>query len=446
MLLAAHLCHTGILWEPETFPLAAAQQMLKGHSLYAGIWYDKPPLAPLLHAALGAQGGAPLRIAGALYSFGCALLAFAFARELWGVREGLWAAGLLTFFLIFDFPASVIPLGPDLLTVAPHLGAAWLAWRGNPFLAGCCAAVAFLANTKGVFVLFAALVFAWPGVPVVLAGFAVPCLVALAFLAATGAWTGYQEQVWIWSSLYAANPFLPHPFLNGLQRTGNWLGFHAALLIGAAWRVPWRFVAWIEVSLIAVSLGLRFFPRYYLQLLPPLTMLAAYGAARLPWRNWAMLALLLVPLIRFSPQYWTAASHKPWADTAMDRDSREAGALLRNLSRPGDTLLIWGYRPELWVYSGLPDASRFLDSQPLTGVPADRHLTESSPIDRTRPLAARLALARTNPTFLADGLSLYNPALSIPAYPELRAWFSGYREVARTKTTVIYRKTDTIGR
>ena len=420
--------------------------MLKGHSLYAGIWYDKPPAAPLLHAALGANGGVPLRIAGALYSFVCALLAFRFARELWGLREGLWAAGLLAFFLVFDFPASVIPLGPDLLTVAPHLAAVWLAWRGNPFFAGCCAAVAFLTNTKGVFVLFAALVFAWPAAPLVLAGFGAPCLAAFAFLAATGAWTGYREQVWIWSSLYAASPFLPHPILNGLQRTGNWLGFHAALAIGAAWRVPWRFLAWIALSLIAVTLGLRFFPRYYLQLLPPLTLLAAYGAARLPRRGWAIIALLAVPLVRFTPLYFTAASGKPWADTALDRDSREAGALLRKLSRPGDTLLIWGYRPELWVYSGLPDASRFLDSQPLTGVPADRHLTESTPIDLARPLAARLELARTAPTFLADGLSLYNPALSVPAYPELRVWFSRYHEVARTKGTVLYRKTDTIGR
>jgi hypothetical protein len=449
-VLAAHLCHTRVLWEPETFPLAAATQMLNGHALYRDIWYDKPPLSPLLHLAIGAQAGWVLRVLGALYTLLCSGLAYGFARSLWGRREALWAAGMLAFFLTFDFPASVLPLGPDMLTIAPHLAAVWLAWRGRPFWAGTVAALATLANVKGVFVLLACVPFAWPGVllgvPLLLLGFAVPCCLAAAALAGTGALPGFAEQVWLWSSLYAASPFLTNPLANGITRTANWAGFHAALLAASTWRIPWRFVLWIAISFLAVALGLRFFPRYYLQLLPPLCLTAAYGAARLRGRAWAAAALLVIPLIRFAPRYVTVAQNKPWADTALDRDSRQAARLLQPLTRAGDTLFIWGYRPELWVYSHLPDASRFLDSQPLTGVPADRHLTQSTPIDRERPARARQQLLRTNPTFIADGLSLYNPRLSLSAYPELRAWFAQYREVGRTEGTILYRRADTIVR
>jgi len=443
-VLAARLCHNSVLWEPETFPLAAAGQILHGHALYREIWYDKPPLAPVFHLLVGAQAGWLLRVAGAVYALGCSLLAFCFARELWGEREARWAAGLLAFFLTFDFPASVIPLGPDLLTVAPHLAAVWLAWRGNLFWAGCLAAVAFLANTKGAFVLLAAVAFGWPAVPVVLAGFALPCTLTAIFLLAAGAWPGYTEQVWVWSSLYAASPFAANPIANGLSRTANWLGFHAALVAASAWRLPWRFLFWIAVSAMAVILGLRFFPRYYLQLLPPLVIAASYGAARLRYRGWVVAMLLLIPLVRFAPRYVTVAERKPWADTAMDQDSRDAASRIKHLAHRGDSLFIWGYRPELWVYSSLPDATRFLDSQPLTGVPADRHLTESTPIDTIHPRRNREELARSRPTFIADGLSLYNPRLSIMSYPELRPWFAHYREVARTADTVLYRRTDTI--
>ena len=124
----------------------------------------------------------------------------------------------------------------------------------------------------------------------------------------------------------------------------------------------------------------------------------------------------------------------------MDRDSRDAASQLRRFSAPGDTLFIWGYRPELWVYTGLRDATRFLDSQPLTGVPADRHLTQSNPVTSEAPRSARQELARSEPTFVIDGLSSFNPKLAIGQYPELREWFARYTLIARTASTSIYRR------
>ena len=52
-LLAARLCHTGIVWVEEAYPTAAAIQILDGKLLYRDIWFDKPPLAALHVFAVG---------------------------------------------------------------------------------------------------------------------------------------------------------------------------------------------------------------------------------------------------------------------------------------------------------------------------------------------------------------------------------------------------------
>ncbi len=44
------------------------------------------------------------------------------------------------------------------------------------------------------------------------------------------------------------------------------------------------------------------------------------------------------------------------------------------------------------------------------------------------------------PDILIDGLSLYNPALAMSNYPELKPWLERYSEIARTQGTVIYSK------
>jgi hypothetical protein len=195
-------------------------------------------------------------------------------------------------------------------------------------------------------------------------------------------------------------------------------------------------------------LGWRFFPRYFFQVLPALVIMGAYGMVRLGrWRALA-LALLLIPLIRFGPRYVllahdlaTGQAHR-WSDVAMDQDSQAAARIVRDMARPGDTLYVWGFRPDLFVYTGLPAATRFLDSQALTGVPADRHLTQSAPVESDFTRRNREELARSRPTLILDGLSLYNPALAMKRYPELRAWLAQYQEVSRTRAIVIYRLAD----
>lgn len=437
------MCHVHILWEGDSYPMAAARQMPYGRTLYRDLWFDKPPLLPLAYLLCGSQPGWPLRLADALYALAVCWIAYGFARRRWSEREGVWAAGLMAFFLVFDVPSSVIPVASDLLMLAPHLAAVWLAWERKPFWSGAMAAVAFWISPKGVFVAAACALWNPAGVLALGAGFAAVSAVAVASLAAVGSLHGYWVQVWGWGRLYAGSPFLESPLRNGIARTLNWAGFHLALAAGGAWflreKGRWRWVGWLLVAVIGVAAGLRFFPRYYFLLLAPLVIMAARGFARLGRRAiWAAL-LLALPAARFGPSYLKALDDAGWRDTAMDRDSREAGAIVSRLSTPGDTLFVWGYRPELYIYTNLPAATRYLDSQPLTGVPADRHLTNSGPIETVEAARRRAALAESHPTFLIDGLGPYNARLAIGHYPDLRDWLTSYREVAHTGGTVIYR-------
>jgi hypothetical protein len=443
ILLTAHLRHAGVLWAEEDLPLAVALQMKHGAVIYRDAWFDKPPLVPAIYLLWGAATGALLRIVGAVYGLIACLLVYGLAARLWARREGYLAAGLLGFYLTFDTHSAVLPLAADLLLLVPHLAAVFFAVRKQAFFAGVAAGVGFLCNAKAVIVLAACVLFVWPGVISLLAGFLVPNLIALGWLAAAGALPSYIDQVWRWPAQYAGSPVVSDPVRNGLIRTLNWMGFHAVFVIGAAafWirERQWKFIVWAAICYAGVVLGWRFFPRYFFLMLPVMTICAARGMA--VWdRRWraVVLLLLIVPLIRFAPRYLSLSN---WSDLALDEDSRAASDIVISQAHPGSTLYVWGYRPEIYVYTKLKPATKYLECQAMTGVPADRHLTQSTVVLTSGTHEAREELARSKPDIVVDGLSLYNPALSIQNYPELRSWILQYREVARTHGTIVYVRT-----
>ena len=90
------------------------------------------------------------------------------------------------------------------------------------------------------------------------------------------------------------------------------------------------------------------------------------------------------------------------------------------------------------AYTRLPAAARFLESQPLTGVLADRHLTQTGRLPAEWLETNRKELTQSRPDWILDGLGTYNPTLAITAFPDLQGWLSDYKEVQRTTNMVIY--------
>ena len=126
----------------------------------------------------------------------------------------------------------------------------------------------------------------------------------------------------------------------------------------------------------------------------------------------------------------------------LDRDSRTVSEWIEAHKLPGDTLFVWGYRPDVFAYTRMPTAGLFWDSQPLTGVPADRHLSESTSLIPEWAANNRGDLVGSHPTFVVDGLSRLNPKLAIEQYPELLEWLRQYEIVRETSLSVIYHRVD----
>jgi hypothetical protein len=329
-------------------------------------------------------------------------------------------------------------LAPDLLMVLPHIVAVYLAWRGRPFWSGLVAGIAMLMNPKAAFLLAACAIWAWRSAPWLLAGFLLPNLAALAVFRGP-----YILEVWRWGALYSKQSFA---LSSGFTRTLSWAGFQCGLVAAAGYAFckekQSRMAIWLLLSLVAVAAGWRFFPRYYFQLLPVMALMAARGYTLLGrWRAIVWL-LLLIPLIRFGPRYVTLANdlahHREaqWSDLAMNQDSHAAADRIGH----DGALFVWGYRPDIFAYTRMRAGTPFLDSQPLTGVLADRHLTDSEVIAPQLAAENRRELLGTAPDWIVDGLGPFNPKLAITNYPDLRDWLASYKEVARTRYSIIYQR------
>ncbi len=226
------LCHKDVVWVEEGYPIAAALEMLRGKVLYRDIWFDKPPLFAGWYALSGAATGWLLRLMGALLVTACSACAWLLARRLWSTREATLAAALLAFFLNFGIPGAVMAAAPDQLMIPLHLLAILFCVRGQPFLAGAACGIALLVNPKAPFVLLACLAWHWRKPHLLAAGAAAANLPAFAWMQWNGSLIPYFDQVWRWGILYSRDTFVTHPLAEAFQRTLNWAGFQAAIVIG----------------------------------------------------------------------------------------------------------------------------------------------------------------------------------------------------------------------
>jgi 4-amino-4-deoxy-L-arabinose transferase-like glycosyltransferase len=136
---------------------------------------------------------------------------------------------------------------------------------------------------------------------------------------------------------------------------------------------------WLFTAALSVAIGLRFFGHYYMQLVPPLALLAAGALARSGRRaGTATIVAASVFAVAFS-----AAGYfmHPFGPKPMYASvSRYVAAY----SRPEDKILVWGSEPEIyWASNRLP-ATRFLTTGTfLTGSHPGRPEDEVAPDDNT---------------------------------------------------------------
>ncbi|HVF89307.1 MAG TPA: hypothetical protein VNH22_04510, partial [Blastocatellia bacterium] len=256
-------------------------------------------------------------------------------------------------------------------------------------------------------------------------------------------------------------------------------------------------LAWLAASYAGLAVGGRFFGHYFFQVLPALCLTGASGVLGIDqWlkerdlrsRSWltrrrALAALALgfaFTMVRFHGRTAglafdmlrkeKSAATTSWFHERLNREERMAAAVARGYSgdidllgpeslreaggpagAAGDYLFVWGYRPEIYYWSGLPPASRYLSSQPLTGVPADVHyfggehralLAETITAEARARLVSDLELHQ--PKYVVDELGFFNADLSLEDFPELREFMKKYKKLGATGRFLIYRIKDPV--
>ncbi len=145
--------------------------------------------------------------------------------------------------------------------------------------------------------------------------------------------------------------------------------------------------AWLLTGLIIMLSQAKGYDYHWLPMLPPLVLLAAQGMAGL--QNWVsrwVKSMIFAPIIALVfliilaagiwPTTWKYLTGQEDQVTYFGRfvagefvadESLKVAQLLRERVAQGDSLYIWGFRPEVYYLSGLNPATRFIFQFPLVG-------------------------------------------------------------------------------
>jgi hypothetical protein len=280
-------------------------------------------------------------------------------------------------------------------------------------------------------------------------------------LTAAAAWFAFQgtlSEAVYWT---IGDHDVPHVFLSQmLERTALFVGAGLPLVAAAAaalWHPVWAarrvdrlvFAALTLVSAVGVAASGRFFPHYYIALVPPLSLLAAPVLAHV-WRAAATRRRGLL-LARVS-QVWIAAAVVAFFVQhtrqlgRLETDTEE-GRYIREHTAPTDRIFVWGRAPRVYLDARRRSASRYIHTFPLTGHIFGPRLAGVE--TRSRVHAGAWANLRADfeqhpPLYIVD-LEV-PPGGLYPAaeFPELAAILaSDYEQVATLAASVIYRRRKT---
>lgn len=352
----------------EATAAALAQGMVEGKDLYVEVVDRKPPGMQYLYVAsfeiTGSDSLVPVRV---LMFMAEAAAAVILALSLTDRRERR-----LLVVALFMFGTATLPLvdshsaSSEGFMVLPVTIAWWCSRRNRPVLAGVALAAAVLLKQPAIFVALPVAFNLWraPNGP---RRAATSLVTTVAVWLGVGALFGLGDFLF-WNvsgnSAYLFSESLLRIVGTGAAAVALFLVGHLVLvwLAGKGWRDRGDDVdlwLWLAAAVLGVLAGQRFWGHYFLQLLPPLTALAATQLHRHRVEKVAavLVATTLVPwaVLTLLPQ----PNLPPFDDTVAAVEARTG---------PGDPILVWGTFPEAYWSSGRPMASRFPHTNFVTGV------------------------------------------------------------------------------
>lgn len=375
-LLRAPGWYVPVFNSDESFLATQAEVLNHGGRLYEDAADRKPPIVPYLYAAtfrvFHTTALWSVRLVAAIVVALTGWLLALEAHRRWGTRAA-WLAGLLFVLGTVAFaPQDGQAANFEIFMLAPMTAGVLLAARGRPAGAGVAVALATLCKQTGAAALLPVVYLAVRGqrsrgARRVVVGFALPLIVVallvgpgdLLFWAVlgNGSYVGFDT-----ASLYVVGMFA--------LMTAAFAACQAPML----WWAPtaWRDVErrrserdlwlWLASSAVAVAFGFHFFGHYYLQMLPPMALIAAGSLARASETAVRRtVAVAAAGAIGFSLLgFWV----QPFGG---EPEYESVSAYLAARARPEDAILVWGQVPEIYWASGKRPATRFITTGFLTG-------------------------------------------------------------------------------
>jgi 4-amino-4-deoxy-L-arabinose transferase-like glycosyltransferase len=367
----------------EAYLATQAQVLVDGGRLYVDTVDRKPPVVPYLYAATfeltGSGGLAPIRVLAVLAHALTALLLALEARRRLRWRYAAVFAGCAYLLAASAFlPADAQAANFEVFMLPIMTAAMLFGIRDRPAAAGATLGVATLTKQTAAVVLLPLVYLAWRfrrgrAVVALAAAFAVPLVVAAV------AFGPRAFTFWVFTGnggYLDIRGVLGYTLALGARQTGWFLFGSAALvvLLPAAWRqrrVDRDLWLWLASGMVAVSLGLRFFPHYYLQLVPPLVLLAARGLDVLSGSR-RVAALIVVGALAVAATTYFVVPAFTQAETRDTRTALAVAAYVDDHTSRDQRVLVWGQAPEVYWASGRRPATRFATTGFITGASGGR--------------------------------------------------------------------------
>jgi 4-amino-4-deoxy-L-arabinose transferase-like glycosyltransferase len=463
--------------DEQTYSLVA-NEIVDGGRPYLSAVERKPPLLFWTYAAVfeitGKYNWKALHAVALVWTLGTMAGLYVIGRRLFDPLTGLIAALLYSIFqawatfinlafngeVLMNLPlvwAWAIALGPSRSRLRPELLVSG-ALLGAGFLLKQPAAIASVPI--GIYLLLPS--YRASRVLTRTESLAQATMLTIGFLGALGVaavvlWNqGILADAFYWTF---TNNSIPHVFWEkGILLTLAFVGACLPLVIGTATAFRDNNGVWagknaertalfglLAASAIGAAAGARFYPHYYIQLIPPLALLAAPHYARicgekresLSWWQQPALACawLGITIAGFSIAYWQGL--------AEERELCQTGRYRLEHSNPNDRIFVWGQAPKIYLDARRRPASRFVVTFPLTGY-IFGGLTGVDTHDLIVPGAwAKLEqdFGQHPPTYIVDvQVPEKNAQYPVRDFPILARLLSEkYRPVLRTDEGLIYR-------
>ena len=443
------------LFDPDEAAIGVQAMVVRsGGTLYTDIFDRKPPLPPLLYAAsYSMTNSTDVRLMRVLVLVLLALCGILVAMDCWrrsGPVSAWWGGVLIITGSMALFPTDAGAANYAHFALLPGTAAILWTRRGTlptALAGGVALGVAILCRQSWLLgvvpaCLSVGLCGRWRNVA--------PFLTTGALTIATTGFYAPFGRFWEWNvtnspGFVFAGTNLWSAAGKGLVSVAGFVAFHPVVtlasgvaLVAAATALRQRKMPaeldlwlWVATGLTAWAAGLRFFGHYWLQVVPPLVLLAVPAVARWTGRTRTLaIGGLVVPAVVAWALLFVPGSfhHRPNPATLV--------AYVTSHTSPTDRVFIWGSYPEVLVAADRLPAGGLVHTDFVVGRSGGRDdpaTTLSSAIPAARAIMLD-SLAHTPPRLILDtstssqlGYSKYPTSL----VPELEQFIhSNYRQLA----------------